>query len=84
MGDYGLEVLACIDVLPTGPIRISYNKFRYYAENRHLLHQSLTVLTISLQSTHSIGQTTNNVNEKSLENCSSLLVADSSLLLVIG
>jgi len=33
---------------------------------------------------HSIGQTTNNVNEKSLENCSSLLVADSSLLLVIG
>jgi len=48
MGDYGLEVLACIDVLPTGPIRISYNKFRYYAENRHLLHHSLTVLTISL------------------------------------
>jgi len=29
----GVNVLA--DVLPTGPIRISYNKFCYYAENRH-------------------------------------------------
>jgi len=33
----GVKVLA--GVLPTGPIRISYNKFCYYAENRHLLHR---------------------------------------------
>jgi len=66
MGDMGREVLACIiiiiiiiiikfvheGVLPTGPIRISYNKFRNYTENRHLLHHSLTVSTISRQRTY--------------------------------